>query len=142
MRAIEVRLGELGDVDDAASLYERSNLARRQGKWSSRPGRVAQITASLHDAAGHDTASWFLVGRDGDEAVAMALIHPLRAYGGSSDVIAGEWFLSLIYVVPNRWGKGIGGMMLDTVIEEANRRGGHRMYLWTHEHQNERAHRA
>jgi hypothetical protein len=29
MRPIEVRLGTLGDVDDAASVYERSNLARR-----------------------------------------------------------------------------------------------------------------
>jgi GNAT superfamily N-acetyltransferase len=126
MRAIEVRLGTLGDVDDAVSVYERSNLARRDSKWSSRPGRVAQITASLHDTAGHDTASWFLVGRDGFIAVAMALVQPFRAGGGSSDVIAGEWFLTLIYVVPNRWGKGIGGMMLDTVIEEANRRACHR----------------
>jgi GNAT superfamily N-acetyltransferase len=56
-------------------------------------------------------------------------------------VIAGEWFLSLIYVLPERWGQGIGGMILDAVIDEANRRGCHRIYLWTHEHQNERAHR-
>jgi len=141
MRAIEVRPGTGADVDDAVSVCERSNLARRQGNWSSRPGRVAQITASLHDAAGHDTASWFLVGRDGTEAVAMAFVHPFRADGGSGDVIAGTWFLSLIYVVPERWGTGIGGRLLDAVIDEAKRRGGHHMYLWTHEHQNERAQR-
>ena len=141
MRAIEVRPGTGADVDDAVSVYERSNLARRQGNWSSRPGRVAQITASLHDAAGHDTASWFLVGRDGTEAVAMAFVHPFRADGGSGDVIASTWFLSLIYVVPERWGEGIGGRLLDVVIDEAKRRGCHHMYLWTHEHQNERAQR-
>ena len=141
MAHIDVRLGKGGDVDDAASVYEHSNLVRRQGNWSSRPGRVAQVTANLYDAAGHDTASWFLIGRDGGEAVAMALIHPFRADNGSGDVIAGTWFLSLIYVVPERWGKGIGGMLLDAVIEEAKRRGCHRIYLWTHERQNERAHR-
>jgi GNAT superfamily N-acetyltransferase len=140
MISIDVRLGKGGDVDDAVSVYERSNLARRQGSWPSRPARVAQVTANLHDAAGHDP-SWFLIGREGDEAVAMALIHPFRASGGSGDVIAGTWFLNLIYVLPHRWGKGIGGMLLDAVIDEANRRGCHRIYLWTHERQNEQAHR-
>jgi GNAT superfamily N-acetyltransferase len=141
MTHIDVRLGHLGDVDDAVSVYERSNLARRLGDWPSRPGRVAKVTASLHEAALHDAASWFLIGREGGEAVAMALIHPFRASGGSGHVIPGSSFLSLIYVLPDRWGKGAGGMMLDAVIEEANRRGCHRIYLWTHERQNERAHR-
>jgi GNAT superfamily N-acetyltransferase len=140
MTPIDVRLGTLGDVDAAASVYERSNLARRQGRWPSRAARVDHVTASLHDTAGHDT-SWFLIGRDGTEAVAMALIHPFRADGASGDVISGTWFLSLIYVLPERWGTGIGGMLLDAVIDEAKRRGGHHICLWTHEHQNERAHR-
>ena len=140
MAHIDVRLGHVGDVEDAVSVYERSNLARRQGDWPSRLARVAQVTASLHDAARHD-ASWFLIGRDGGEAVAMALIHPFRTRGGSGGVIAGTWFLSLIYVLPDRWGEGMGGMMLDAIIAEANRRGCQRIYLWTHERQNERAHR-
>jgi GNAT superfamily N-acetyltransferase len=141
MTPIDVRLGTGGDVDDAVSVYERSNLAGRQGSWPSRSARVAQVTANLHDAAHRDTASWFLIGRDGTEAVAMALIQPFRADGGSGNVIAGTWFLSLIYVLPERWGTGIGGMLLDAVIDEAKRRGCHRIFLWTHERQNERAHR-
>ena len=44
-------------------------------------------------------------------------------------------------MLPERWGTGIGGRLLDAVIGEAKRRGGHHMYLWTHEHQNERAQR-
>ena len=140
MPPIDVRLGALGDVDAAASVYERANLARRQGRWPSWSARVAQVTASLHDTAGHGT-SWFLIGRDGTEAVAMALVHPFRANGGSGDVVAGTWFLSLIYVLPERWGTGIGGRLLDAVMGEAKRRSCHHIYLWTHEHQNERAHR-
>jgi len=79
---IDVRLGNLGDVDDAVSVYERSNLARRQGDWPSRPRRVAQVRSSLHEAADHDAASWFLIGRDGAEAVATLSkprIRPNRA---------------------------------------------------------------
>jgi GNAT superfamily N-acetyltransferase len=140
MTPIDVRLGTLSDVGDAASVYERANLARRQGRWPSRAARVAHVTASLHAAAGHDDA-WFLVGRDGSEAVAMALVHPFRADGGRGDVTMGRWFLSLIYVLPKRWGEGIGGRLLDAVIGEAKRRGCDHLYLWTHAHQNERAQR-
>jgi len=101
---------------------------------ASRSSRIAQVTAHLRAAA-----AWFLIGRDGDEAVAMALVHPFRASGGTGDVIPGTLFLNLIYVLPDRWGQGIGGTMLDAVIAEGARRGCHRIYLWTHEHQNERA---
>src|SRR5690242_13014603 len=93
MTSIEARLGTLSDVGDAASVYERSNLARRQGRWPSRAARVAQVTANLHDAADHDTAAWVLVGRDGTEAVAMALIHPFRAAG-----FCFYWFVGLRFL--------------------------------------------
>ena len=136
MAQIDVRLVNLDDVDAAVSVYERSNLARRHGAWPSRSARVTEVTARLHDAA-----SWLLIGRDGGEAVAMALIRPFRTDGGTGQVIPGTWFLALIYVLPDQWGKGIGGIMLDAVIDETARRGCHRIYLWTHERHNERAHR-
>jgi GNAT superfamily N-acetyltransferase len=31
-------------------------------------------------------------------------------------------------VLPERWGTGIGGRLLDAVIDEAKRRGGHHIY--------------
>jgi len=71
----------------------------------------------------------------------MALVHPFRADGGSGDVVPSTWFLSLIYVLPELWGNGIGGMLLDAVIEKAKRCGCYHIYLWTHECQNDRAHR-
>ena len=136
MTQVNVQLGTPDDVAAAVSVYERSNLARRHGDWPSRSSRIAEVTASLHDAA-----SWFLIGRDGGEAIAMAHIKPFRAGGGTGHMIPGTLFLNLIYVLPDRWGKGIGGLLLDAVIAEAARRGCHRIYLWTHERQNERAHR-
>lgn len=135
-RTVHIRLGDSDDVDAAVSVYERSNLARRRGHWPSRASRVAEVTARLHDAA-----SWFLIGRDGGEAVAMALVLPFRASDGTGYVIRGTAFLALIYVLPDRWGQGIGGTLLDAVIDEAARHGCHRIYLWTHERQNEQAHR-
>lgn len=133
---VEVRVGNLDEVDAAVLVYERSNLVRRQGDWPSRSSRIAEVTASLRDPG-----SWFLIGRDGGKAVAMALVQPFRSDGGAGAVIPGSLFLNLIYVVPEQWGRGIGGLMLDAIVDEAAGRGCHRIYLWTHEHQNERAHR-
>jgi GNAT superfamily N-acetyltransferase len=136
MIQVDVQLGGPNDMAAAVSVYERSNLARRHGHWPSRSSRVAQVTAGLHDPA-----SWFLIGRVGGEAVAMALVWPFRAHEGTGDVVPGTVFLDLIYVLPDLWGKGVGGTMLDAVINEAARGGSHRIYLWTHERENERAQR-
>ncbi|HEY7444167.1 MAG TPA: hypothetical protein VH701_17185 [Vicinamibacterales bacterium] len=53
-----VRFGGPDDVEDAVSVYERSNLARRRGVWPSRALRVTAVTARLRD---DDT--WFPIGR-------------------------------------------------------------------------------
>jgi GNAT superfamily N-acetyltransferase len=136
MAKLDVRLGGPKDVNAAVTVYESSNLARRHGQWPSRSSRVAEVTVRLQNAE-----SWFLIGHADDEAVAMALVSPFRAEDGTDPVVPSTWFLNLIYVLPDRWGKGIGGTMLDGVIDEAARRGCHQIYLWTHERQNERAHR-
>ena len=133
---ISVRLGKIDDADAALSIYERSNLARRHGQWPSRTSRLAQVSANIRD-----DASWFLVAHDDNEAVAMALVLPFRTERGAGRIVPKTSFLDLIYVLPERWGEGIGGMVLDAVIDEAGRRGSPRIYLWTHEHDNERAHR-
>jgi len=134
--AVDVRLGDPEDVNAALSVYERSNLARRHGTWPSRASRLAEVAAKLRD-----TLSWFLLAREGDAVVAMALVVPQRADRGAGAVVEGSSFLSLIYVLPDRWGRGIGGAVLDAVIGEAARRGSRRIHLWTHERDNERAHR-
>src|SRR5687768_14888553 len=115
--AIDVRLGGPEDVHAALSVYERPNLAPRHGAWPSRASRLAEVTAKLRDAA-----SWFLLAREGDQVVAMALVAPHRADRGAGAVVEGSSFLSLIYILPDRWGQGIGGAVLDEVIEEAARR--------------------
>jgi len=46
----------------------------------------------------------------------------------------------LLYVVPERWGEGIGGAILDATLAEARRRRYSRIVLWTHD-DNERSRR-
>jgi GNAT superfamily N-acetyltransferase len=133
--AIEIRMGDAADVDAAASVYERSNLAYREGVWPGQAARVEQVRARLRDAA-----TWFLLAQDGPSVVGMASAGPLRGEGGAGPAIPGGCFVSYLYVSPERWGEGIGGLVLDAVLAEAKRRGASRIHLWTQE-DNERSHR-
>jgi RimJ/RimL family protein N-acetyltransferase len=128
-------LGDAADVDAAVSVYERSSLARHQGVWPNRAARVERVGAHLRDPA-----SWFLLATEGPAVVGMASAEPQRAQDGAGPVIPGGCFLGYLFVVPERWGEGIGGVILDAVLAEAKRRHYSRIHLWTHE-DNERSHR-
>ena len=129
------RLGDPADVDAAVAVFEGSNLARRQGVWPNRAARVEHVRTHLHDPG-----SWFLVATDGPAVVGMASAEALRGEGRAGPVIPGGWFLSHLFVVPERWGEGIGGAILDAVLAEAKRRACSRIHLWTHD-DNERSQR-
>jgi RimJ/RimL family protein N-acetyltransferase len=70
----------------------------------------------------------------------MACAQDLHGGDGSGPVKPGGCFLNLIFVVPERWGEGVGGAVLDAALAEAKRRGYSRIHLWTHE-ENERSQR-
>ena len=131
--AARIRLGDAADVDAAVSVYERSNLARRHGVWRDRAARVAAVRTRLADPG-----SWLLLAEDGRVVVGMAAAEASRGEDGAGAVIPGRCFLSMLFVVPERWGEGIGGAILDAVLAEARRRRYSRIHLWTH-HDNERS---
>jgi RimJ/RimL family protein N-acetyltransferase len=130
-----IRLGAATDINAAVSVYERSNLARRQGVWPGQAARVEHVRARLGDP---DT--WLLVATEGPEILAMASACALREHDGTGPVIPGACFLGFLYVIPERWGQGIGGAVLDAVIAEAKQRHQSRIQLLTHA-DNERSQR-
>jgi GNAT superfamily N-acetyltransferase len=132
--AVGIRFGEEADVEAAVSVFERSNLARRQGVWPNRSVRVERVRAHLCDPA-----SWFLVAHQGPAMVGMASVRPLRG-DGPAGTATPAGLLSYLFVIPERWGQGIGGKMLDAALAEAKRRRYSRFDLWTHQ-DSERSHR-
>jgi RimJ/RimL family protein N-acetyltransferase len=133
--AILIRLGDAAGVDAAVSVYERSNLARHQGVWPNRSAGAERVMAHLREP---DT--WFLLAYEGPALVGMASVTLLRGDGGTGPAIPGGCFLGYLYVVPERWGEGIGGAILKAILAEAKRRHYSRIHLWTHE-DNERSQR-
>lgn len=62
--------------------------------------------------------------------VAMGLAMQGRAADGAGPPVRDCCFISMIYVMPNRWGEGLGGKVVDAVLAEARARG-HRRAVWT-----------
>ena len=125
---ILIRPGDTTDFEAAVALFERSNLARRNGLW---PNRLASVARCRESVRRPD--SWRLVAEEASVLVGMASAQPMRANEGAGPVVPGGCFLSYLYVVPERWGEGIGGRILDAVLADAERRGYSRIQLWTHE---------
>jgi ribosomal protein S18 acetylase RimI-like enzyme len=129
---IDVWLGGPEDVDAAVDVYVRGGTARRAGSVMS-ADRIEQVRSTLQAPM-----TWFFIAQEDGTAVGMAAAMPSRLHEGDGELVDGLCYLDLIFVVPERWGEGIGAMLLDTVIADARGRAFTRIHLLTHD-DNERA---
>jgi len=63
----------------------------------------------------------------------MALAEPGRQDDGHGPVIAGQAHISMIFVHPSVWGRGVGGTLLDGLHREFAARNWTRATVWTRE---------
>jgi GNAT superfamily N-acetyltransferase len=63
----------------------------------------------------------------------MASATDAREDDGAGPVIPGVCHVSHVFVLPGYWGRGVGGMLVDTVLADARRLGYARIQLWTFE---------
>jgi ribosomal protein S18 acetylase RimI-like enzyme len=66
-------------------------------------------------------------------AVASRMVDEAGLVTPGHPVIPGLCHISLVFVVPDAWGRGIGAQLLDAVLAEIRRREYAHVQLWTHE---------
>jgi GNAT superfamily N-acetyltransferase len=132
--SILVRPGEPPDIEAAVDIFARCGMAQRPDRPTPK-ARVAEVKATL--AA---PQTWMFVAVDGSIVIGFAAAMPSREELGAGPLVPGLCYLDLVFVAPERWGEGVGAMLLDTVIAEARGRGFSRIHLLTHD-TNDRAHR-
>jgi GNAT superfamily N-acetyltransferase len=69
---------------------------------------------------------------DPDAIIGMAAAQPGRADDGTGPPVPGLLHISVLFVVPDRWGEGLGGTLLDTLLDEGRIREYDRAQLWAH----------
>lgn len=127
-----VRPGVPDDVPGLLAVFNASEAARRGADVA---------TEQLDKVESRLGAGWLLVAEDGDEPVGFgAGFDALTDDGAGDEVIPGLAHLGLVFIRPDHWGRGVGGQVVDKVLDEARRRAYQRIQLWTHE-DNERAQR-
>lgn len=99
------------------------------------PARIDRVQEKLLD-----DAACLLVGRDGTSVIAMALLEPQRDKHGAGAVRPCAGHISMVFVDPERWGRGVGGQLLDALHQEMRARGWTTSSLWTRSN-NDRARR-
>ena len=126
--------GLLADHDAAVQLWSAANVARL---ITPSPVRAARIWEKLADPD-----ACFVVGRSvgSEDVLAMALAEPGRAEHGVGEVTPGYGHVSMVFVHPDLWGRGVGRQLLQGLHQRASQRSWDRTTLWTRS-SNERARR-
>ncbi|HVE64157.1 MAG TPA: GNAT family N-acetyltransferase [Mycobacteriales bacterium] len=123
---MSIRPGEPADSDAAVSVWRHSNLARRGG--------APMPDIDEERVRGYlDKSDAFLVVAEADgELTGISLGMQGKADDGAGPPVPGLCHVSLVFVHPDHWGRGIGKLLVAGVVEQAGRRGYHRAQLWTH----------
>jgi len=130
---VTVRPAGPADHDAAIAVWAASDTARR---GSPSPPEVPQM---LRERFARDDV-WVLVADDDGVVIGVAQGAPARDDGGTGPVVPGRCHLSMVFVAPERWGEGIGSLLVDSAVAVAAGLGHDTVQLYTHE-DNHRAQR-
>ena len=120
-----IRRGGATDVEPAVAVWAVANAARREGV-PPRPEQAERVRGHVDDPE-----VVLFVADDAGEVVGMALGEQALSDDGSGPPVDGLCHVSMVFVAPDRWGEGLGGRLVDALLEEVRRRGYERAQLWT-----------
>lgn len=112
-----------GQREDALHVWRAARTADGNPPSKARIDRVRRKLA--------DTAASLLVGCDGELVVAMALSEPYRERDGAGTVRPHAGHVSMVFVDPERWGRGVGSRLLDALHREMRARDWRTSSVWT-----------
>ncbi|MGH8892079.1 MAG: GNAT family N-acetyltransferase [Actinomycetes bacterium] len=121
-----LRLGTESDFEAAVAVWRESDMARRGGPP---PPGIEETVRSRLGVAG----TWLSVAEVGDRVVGVTFAQAARADDGAGEEVPGLCHLSMVFVLPDHWGHGVGRLLVDATLEQAVARGYRRIQLWTHE---------
>ncbi len=121
-----IRHGGPADVEPAVAVWLAANSARREG--------LPPLPEQEARARGHvsNPGAFLLVADDAGEVVGMALGVQGLSNDGAGPPVKGLCHVSMVFVAPDYWGRGIGGRLVDALLKEARSRDYDRAQLWTH----------
>jgi GNAT superfamily N-acetyltransferase len=127
---IEVRRATPADIETVIGLVETEIDRYREWapEWSP-PGATPELRERLNPLYEDDARAWILLAYAGDEAVGVVSLSVVTG-ADARQPPPGTVYLWQMFVRRDWQGRGLGGPLLDRVLEEAAKRGYDRMILW------------
>jgi len=122
---VAVRRGGPRDVEPAIAVWRSANTARRGGRQPP-PEQEARARGQVRKPS-----AFLLVAEADGEIAGMVLGLQGLADDGAGPPVGGLCHVSMVFVAPERWGRGVGGRLVDALLAEARARGYDRAQLWT-----------
>jgi GNAT superfamily N-acetyltransferase len=122
---LTVLTGLPADHGAAVDVWRVANVARLLPPSAERVARIWEKLA--------EPSACLVIGRLDPSGVvlAMALAEPGRGEHGAGAVIPGYGHVSMVFIHPDMWGRGLGRQLLRGLHESASERGWSRTTLWT-----------
>ena len=117
------RAARRDELNGALEVWRAANTARG---LAPSPARIARVRKKLADRS-----SCLVVGRQEGRVIAMALAEPGRELHGEGPIVRGVGHISMVFVTPDRWGRGIGSRLVETLHREMRGRGWRTASVWT-----------
>jgi GNAT superfamily N-acetyltransferase len=119
------------DAERLASLSRAAKLRYRD--WTEPGWEPPSLAAERTRWARRliDPAGWTLIALDSDTALGAVHFTDARAERGEGKAIMGRAHLSGLFVLPARWGAGIGSALLEAAVAEMRSRGYREAQLFT-----------
>jgi GNAT superfamily N-acetyltransferase len=119
------------DAERLASLSRAAKLSYRE--WAQAGWEPPSLAAerSRWERRLADPAGWTLIASDASTELGTVHFTNARAERGEGAAIAGRAHLSGLFVLPTKWGQGIGGALLVAALEEMRNRGYREVQLFT-----------
>lgn len=138
MRPFTIRPACATDAGALADLWVTARRARRETAGTASgpvdPGDEGSIEAARSEVDERlaDDGCVAVLAEDDQGTAAMSVAVPARADDGASpDLLPGLLHISMVAVRPDRWGGGLGEVVLSVVQDEARRHGFTAAQLWT-----------
>jgi ribosomal protein S18 acetylase RimI-like enzyme len=125
MSRMVIRRGGAEDIEPVVAVWLAANTVRREG-LTPRSEQAAR-------ARGHvsNPEAFLLIAEDAEDVVGMVLGVQALSDDGAGAPVRGLCHISMVFVAPDYWGRGIGGRLVDALLPEARSRGYDRAQLWT-----------
>ncbi|HEY8475095.1 MAG TPA: GNAT family N-acetyltransferase [Natronosporangium sp.] len=129
---LATRIATPADIPAIARVWAAANRARHAEAGLPSHAYAADAEQRVRNRLAANPGNFAVLVEDGDQVVAIGfVVQALADDGASQEPLPGLAHVAMVGVHPDRWGQGLGGLVVEQAQRTAKERGYTRAQLWT-----------